>query len=99
MSKCPSGALKPIPRESIKMGIARIDATHCLVWNGEDAECRICIEMCPLTGSAIALDGEMENEGKGPAVHENACTGCGVCEYYCPSGPTAIIVEPTQRVA
>ena len=94
MNQCPSGALQLVPKDSIHMGVARINPDHCLVWNGEDANCRICIEMCPFRGSAISMDGE-----KGPVVHDHACTGCGLCEFYCPSGPTAIIVEPVPRTA
>jgi NAD-dependent dihydropyrimidine dehydrogenase PreA subunit len=79
------------------MGVARITAVHCLALNGEDSDCKVCVEMCPLAGSAISLDEGQEDGRKGPVVHEGACTGCGICEYYCPSGPTAIIVEPAER--
>lgn len=94
MANCPSGALRLVPKESIRMGVARVEPDNCLAWNGADPGCRACVEMCPFAGSAISVEAE-----RGPVVHEAACTGCGLCEFYCPAGKTAILVEPIPRVS
>ncbi|MDP6620508.1 MAG: 4Fe-4S dicluster domain-containing protein, partial [Nitrospinota bacterium] len=97
MSKCPSGALLSVPRESIEMGLAQVDIGTCLAWNGDDEECRVCFDMCPFKGTAITFHESAAGGLNGPVVHDEACTGCGVCEYYCPEGRIAITVEPSPR--
>ena len=97
MDTCPSGALVPVSRESIKMGVARVNGETCFAWNGDDPECRVCVDMCPFKGSAITMDDSSPDGTTGPVVHDEACTGCGVCEYYCPDGRSAIIVDPLIR--
>ena len=83
---CPSGALTPVRRATeVQMGIAVIDATRCLPYRGD--KCSVCLDRCPIQG-ALRLD----EKGR-PQVHDT-CTGCGICEYYCPTEPTAIKVRP-----
>lgn len=94
MDVCPSGALKPVPRESIKMGLARVNEKTCFAWNGDDPECQVCFDMCPFKGRAITMDDSSPDGVTGPIVHDEACTGCGVCEYHCPEARAAIIVDP-----
>jgi len=76
----------PIPN-SIKMGTAVVDTKICYAWNGQ--HCDYCINECPLKGEAILAD-----ESCRPKVNPEICTGCGKCEYICPTRQPAIIVKP-----
>jgi ferredoxin-type protein NapG len=87
MAVCPTGAIIPLGREEIKMGVARWNEAACLRSKKED--CRICVDKCPLHERVIRLD----KAGK-VSVTEETCTGCGVCTFYCPTEPKAIPVEP-----
>ena len=69
------------------MGLAVLHADACLRTRGED--CQICVDKCPVGTSAI----EIPYPGA-PVTVRDACTGCGVCEMYCPTHPRAITVEP-----
>ncbi len=83
---CPSGALVPLRRPTeVQMGKATIDTARCLPHRGD--KCSVCLDRCPIQG-ALRLDAH----GK-PTVTD-FCTGCGICEYYCPTEPTSIRVRP-----
>ena len=93
MKACPSGALVLVDRFAIQMGLARVNHDVCVRSRGED--CRICVERCPIGATAIGIgdDGRVrvidpeKNNGLG-------CVGCGVCQFYCPTRPKAIVVKP-----
>jgi ferredoxin-type protein NapG len=87
MRVCPSGALKIIPEPEIRIGLARWREARCLRSDGED--CQICVARCPIGESAIRLD-----EAGRVDVLPTGCIGCGVCQFYCPAQPKAILVEP-----
>lgn len=87
MAVCPTGAIIPLGREEIKMGMARVNHKTCVRSQGED--CRLCVEKCPFHERVIRLD----KEGK-VSITEETCTGCGVCAFYCPTEPKAIVMEP-----
>jgi len=87
MKACPSGALQPVPREEIRMGIAVLRRDHCFRTSGED--CRICVDKCPIGRQAI----DVPYPGADVLVNFDGCTGCGVCEMACPARPRAIVVE------
>lgn len=89
MPACPTGALTFVPRAQIRMGRAHWGAGKCLRSGGE--LCTLCVEACPVGTAAldVGADGEIE-------VHE-ACTGCGVCQWVCPTTPRAIVVTPLRR--
>ncbi len=87
MKACPSGALKPLERESIRIGIAKIDREECFAWSGLDEFCDYCVDRCPIGESAIRM--ETLEDKRGPVMGEG-CVGCGVCEYHCPDYPAAI---------
>lgn len=89
MTACPSGALRPVSREEIRIGRARIRSDECLAWAGIDPGCNYCVDRCPLGTSAIVM--KRKEEARGPVV-QNGCIGCGVCEFYCPVSPSAIRV-------
>lgn len=101
---CPEGALV-WPRRRIageeregaratKMGSAHVDETLCLAWGGEGGEpqpCRTCLDRCPFPGEALRLD---TSEPPHPQVDAEACTGCGLCTFGCPTLKPAITVLP-----
>ena len=86
MYVCPSGALKPVYAEDIRIGLAVFNVETCL--RTKAVACTYCIDTCPIGEDAIRLttDGIVE-------VIESGCTGCGVCQYACPTVPKSIIVE------
>ena len=87
MYVCPSGALQPVYAEDIKIGLAVFNSETCL--RTKEIACTYCIDTCPIGEGAIHLttDGVVE-------VIESGCTGCGVCQYACPTAPKSIVVEP-----
>ena len=86
MHVCPSGALQTVFAEDIKMGLAIFNSETCLRANSVD--CTYCVDSCPIGKEAIKLstDGLIE-------VLDTGCTGCGVCQYACPTSPKSIVVE------
>ena len=94
---CPTGALSPLSaelvdiRENVKMGLAVLDRTACLT-HSRKAQCRLCYEVCPLSGEAIILSGL----GQGPAIMASACVGCGRCAEACPTRARAITILPLR---
>lgn len=86
MNACPSGALKLVAKEEIRMGLAQLRDDVCVRTQGED--CQICVDKCPLGSTAIAIP----YYGAPVEVREPGCVGCGVCEMYCPTEPKAIVV-------
>lgn len=91
MKACPSSALTLVPREEIRIGFAQVSPDSCLAWSGTDPGCDYCVDRCPLGSQAIRF--ERAGPVRGPVVEEG-CVGCGVCEYFCPTQPSAIRVYP-----
>jgi ferredoxin len=85
---CPTGAIGHVPLAQVKMGMAEIDRTQCLVW-GDGRKCLLCREQCPV--HAIEVD-----EKKRPVVDDTVCVGCGACENGCPLNEAAITVKPNK---
>jgi len=85
-STCPSGALVPVARADVRMGLAQWNDAICLRTTGQ--ECSICVERCPVGAAAIAV---VENRIQ---VISTGCTGCGVCQHECPTTPKSITVLP-----
>ena len=87
MYVCPSGALQTVYAEDIRMGVAVFSAETCL--RTKEIDCTYCVDTCPIGEDAIRLtpDGFIE-------VLDPGCTGCGVCQYACPTSPKSIVVEP-----
>ena len=86
MHNCPSGALQLVPLAQIDMGTAIWNEQTCLRHHGKD--CTICIDKCPIGAMAIEL------RAGNVHVHEDGCTGCGVCQFECPTHPRSIKVLP-----
>lgn len=86
---CPTGALAPYVTEEISfdnathrkpnlsIGLAVVNEQRCLAWV-DASGCTLCSQLCPY--DAISLD-----EISRPLVDADACNGCGICEYICPS--------------
>jgi ferredoxin-type protein NapG len=85
MQVCPSGALQPVAREAIRMGMAQVDGTACLRSQGDD--CQVCVDMCPYDETAIRID------DSGTVQVMSGCVGCGICEWKCPVEPAAVRVQ------
>lgn len=84
---CPTGALSPIKIDEVEMGMALIDYSICLGWNGD--VCLSCSKACPLGERVFDFyHGEWGNQ---PYINER-CVGCGMCVKYCPVGGSAIVV-------
>lgn len=75
IKSCKTGALIPVERENVKMGVAQIKKSRCLAWDGQG--CQFCLMKCPFPDEAIYLDDFK------PVIREDKCTGCGICEQVC----------------
>ena len=91
---CPAGAIKPIDdieKSCIQIGHAVVAADFCISALGE-SECGNCARHCPVGAiEMVPSDPDDELSPSVPAVNENACIGCGACEYLCPVRPLAAI--------
>ena len=94
---CPAGAIRPIDREeksSIQIGHAVWIRQNCVPLT-DGVECGNCARHCPAGAiEMVPSDPDDEESAYVPAVNEQACIGCGACEYVCPARPfSAIVVE------
>lgn len=96
---CPTQAitlLTPEERLWVKTGTAVIVKEKCLAWEQQKG-CMVCDEVCPY--KAVEFRFQEGNPVAVPEVHEERCSGCGYCEFYCPVKPqAAIIVSPNGAV-
>lgn len=86
---CPSGAIHKITREKktqYHIGTAQVNPELCFMASGKSA-CSKCVQACPSGAIKLVHFGEHRI----PAVAEEVCTGCGACEYLCPSRPISAI--------
>lgn len=91
---CPSGALTPLETPSEpRMGVAIVDERLCVSHNGTGV-CGACHTICPLKNRAITQDYR-----NAPMVHDEACTGCGLCEEVCIVRDRRAIRVVTERRA
>ena len=86
---CPTGALVPIARTEVRLGLAVLDTGRCLPYHG--VACDRCGSLCPVKGAILVVDGK-------PSVVDDVCTGCGVCEHVCPTDPASIRVKPARQI-
>ncbi|MBI5124956.1 MAG: 4Fe-4S binding protein, partial [Planctomycetes bacterium] len=61
-------------REEVRMGLATIDKEKCIA--GGFINCQSCVIACPIIGAIEMVEGR-------PVIHEELCTGCGLCENAC----------------
>ena len=88
VAACPTNALAPIDRGAIRIAQIRFDEARCLAAVGEDPDCRVCADRCPVGTTAISM-----TVSSGPTISP-ACTGCGVCVHSCPATPPPLIQLP-----
>ncbi len=81
---CPSGALRVIPIAQVRMGTARLEASRC--WSVRKQPCDYCVAECPLGERALQWDGDR------PRILRDACAGCGMCAWICPTPEGAIVI-------
>lgn len=86
ITACPSGALRAVEKEKVRMGTAEFNKDNCLAWQGE--ECKVCYTSCPFYNQAIKLE-----DHKRPVVNPNVCVGCGICEYVCVTNPPSVTIK------
>ena len=106
MYACPTGALTPkecqndkgkVAIDYAKMGVAVIDPSSCIAFWG--LQCTACYRACPEMDKAITIEWK-QNKRTGkhayriPVVHEEYCTGCGMCEMACVTEKAAIKIFP-----
>ncbi len=93
-SVCPTGAIQKISKEdktAIQIGHAVWVKQNCVVVTDEH-QCGNCARHCPSGAiTMIPLHPDKDDTLMVPAVNENRCIGCGMCEYVCPSRPFAAI--------
>lgn len=87
-SSCPTGALASITPEAMRLAEVEFLAENCWALQGVAPSCSYCFDRCPKRGRAITY-----HQGRGPDFHAEACTGCGVCSFFCPANPKAIAVR------
>ena len=109
ITACPDGALVWPKRKvgeqilegppAVKMGTARVKKRLCVTYEQDDRPaqpCRTCVDRCPYPDVAIRM-GEPGSSGVAhPEVMAEACTGCGLCTFGCPTPEPAIIVDPRE---
>ena len=86
---CPAGAIHRITREEktqYHIGTAQVNPELCFMATGK-AHCGKCVQACPSGAIKFVPFGEHRI----PAVAEEVCTGCGACEFLCPSRPISAI--------
>ncbi len=81
---CEPGAL--FPEKKTKIGFAKVKQSKCFAFNGQ--MCDYCHDRCPNKDKAITMT------DKKPVVNKDACTGCGICAYYCPAPGKGIVILP-----
>lgn len=89
---CPTGAIIPVEKEMklvMSIGKAAVNLDLCIAAKGEDS-CGNCARHCPV-GAILMVRNPDAPERKIPTLIEQDCTGCGACEFLCPSRPVSAI--------
>ncbi|HEY3308179.1 MAG TPA: 4Fe-4S binding protein [Desulfuromonadaceae bacterium] len=76
----PEEEFVPLVRDD-QVAVARNE--HCLARN---CGCFACFERCEPKAILVVM-------GEGIRIDATRCTGCGTCEYICPSMPKAVGLE------
>lgn len=97
---CPTGAIKPLTKETkhlCQTGIAKFDLKKCIV-ETDHTKCKDCFDHCPASAIRMVPYGELAI----PEVLENICNGCGECEFVCPVRPSRaifVVANPVHQLA
>ncbi|RAX58336.1 ferredoxin-type protein NapG [Helicobacter monodelphidis] len=84
-----------------RMGVAVVDSYACIAYWG--IQCDACYRACPLIDSAISLEYRSNDRTQKhayllPVVHNEACTGCGMCERACVTQKPSITIVEREKV-
>ncbi len=77
---CPTGAIRPFTwqdkRYKIKMGLANVDKSTCVAWNG-GRDCIVCAEVCPYSAVVFkdTFDDTLPKDPTLPIDHKDPITG------------------------
>ena len=88
---CPSGAIARFTRKTKcarPMGTAVIAVEGCLL--SQHRECGVCVGVCEY--GALDMEWDPEEMQSRITLNPTLCTGCGCCEYICPTTPKALRV-------
>jgi len=99
---CPTGALQPLTlpaKQAFKVGTAAIDRNRCFTY-ADGFNCTVCVEKCPVPTKPLRFRPVETLDFRGIRVKiqqvyvvPNLCTGCGICEHFCPrSGAPGITI-------
>ncbi len=94
---CPSGAILPVDvaaKKLIQIGRTHFVKEDCVVID-KKKECAACAEHCPTKAVRMV---PYEGKLKLPELNNNFCTGCGACEYACPTTPRKAIYVRRNEV-
>jgi Fe-S-cluster-containing hydrogenase component 2 len=72
---CPSGALRDIATDQVRIGTAVVNRDLCKAWHTYSCT-HDCQECCPFDAIDLAY---------GPIVNETKCVGCNLCNLVCVS--------------
>ena len=62
--------------------------------NGENKQCTLCADMCPIPSPMTAISMvSYIGGGNKPEIYDG-CIGCGVCQEVCPTSTPSIVVKP-----
>ncbi len=80
-----------------RIGVAVIDEENCIATWG--IQCDACYRACPYLDRAITLEySRNDRTGKHafrlPKIHNDICTGCGLCEHACVTEKAAVYILP-----
>lgn len=94
---CPAGAILPTDldeKSAVQIGHAVFIQKNCVAVT-DGVECGNCARHCPAGAiEMVPLRTDDSDTPYVPAINEEACIGCGACEYVCPARPlSAIMVE------
>ncbi|MCB1043472.1 MAG: 4Fe-4S dicluster domain-containing protein [Acidobacteria bacterium] len=89
VTACEPKALVLATGQAIHMGTAVIDEEKCLTYR--DKVCTLCYDACPFPEQAITIHKSFHPEVL------SGCVGCGLCQYHCPTTPSAVQVLSPVR--
>lgn len=102
---CPTGAIATLSREqkkAFKMGTAVIDMDRCLTYS-DGANCTVCVDKCPVPAKPLRFRSDVAREASSlnmpirrVSVVPDLCTGCSICEHFCPRGGAPGIVVSSE---
>lgn len=87
---CPTGALKMVEKEKVKMGLASVNDGMCL--NYGKGACQGCVNACPFPNAAVFIKDGIAR------INPDTCVGCGLCVNACVGLPSAITVKPAHII-